>query len=192
MRLKKVSFCNSCILSHLDFTLFYKVTKDRLNSSDYTNDEKFFKWLNEDSNRSIRVNQFISSIWKTCGNDNIFMRGIDCIFDVQWVDDCFYFVTSKGYALKDGGKLNSKKEFDEDSLSAKLLSVDENTTFTITGVFNKNFQPVNPDNDESRKIIFECFKSYHLKEYNGIQISHYEDCFNNRKRYCIIQYFNKR
>lgn len=76
MKIKKINFCYSCIFSHLDFTQIYKVTKDRLNSSDYTNDEKFFKWLNEDTNRSIRVNQFISSMRKTCGNDNIFMRGV--------------------------------------------------------------------------------------------------------------------
>lgn len=179
MNLKKVSFCKNCILSHFDLKHFLEVKNEELISSDYTN-------------RIIRVNQFISSMRKTSGNDNIFMSGEDCIFDVQWVEDCFYFVTSKGYALKDGGKLNSRKEFDEDSLSAKLLSVAENTTFTITGVYNKNFQPVNPVDDESRKIIFECFKSYHLKEYNGVQISHYEDCFNSINRYCIIQYFNKR
>ena len=179
MNLKKVSFCKNCILSHFDLKHFFEVKNEELISSDYIN-------------RIIRVNQFISSMRKTCGNDNIFMEGEDCIFDVQWVEDYFYFVTSKGYALKDGGNLNSRKEFDEDSLFAKLLSVAENTTFTITGVYNKNFQPVNPVDDESRKIIFEYFKIYHLKEYNGIQISHYEDCFNNRKRYCIIQYFNKR
>lgn len=185
MKIKIVQYCKNCILSHFNLNHIFEVKDYELNNSKFKNDEKF--------DRTTRVRKFIQTIRKAydIGYD-IYMKGEDCILDVQQVDNSFYFVTSKGYTLKDGDGFVGIKELDEDSLFAKLLSVDADTIFTITGLYNKDFQPVNPDNDESRKIIFECFRSYHLKKYNGIQISHYEDCHYNRKRYCIIQFFKKK
>ena len=192
MKLRKRQFCKNCILSHFDLRLLFDIKNEELYSSNYENDEKLFKHQNEIDERRNRTNQFVSLVRKANDINELIVNGADCILDAQPIGDSLYFVTSKGYVLKDGIKLNSDKEFDEDSLFAKFLTVEADAVFTITGLYDKDFQPVNPDDDETRQAVFDKFKHYCLKEYNGAEFTHYEDCLNHRNRYCIIQYFKNR
>lgn len=192
MKTKKVKFCKNDILSHFDLRLLFDVRNEELNNSDNKNVEKLLKHQNEIDERRNLTNQFVSLVCKANGINDLIVNGADCILDAQPIGDSLYFVTSKGYVLKDGIKFNSNNEFDKDSLFAKFSTVEADVVFTITGLYDTDFQPVNPDNEANREAIFDKFKHYCLKEYNGAEFTHYEDCYNNRGRYCIIQYFKNR
>ena len=191
MKTKKVKFCKNDILSHFDLSFFFDIKNEEIDNFDY-NIEKLLKHQNEIDKRRDRTNQFVSLVRKANDINDLIVNGADYILDAQPISNSLYFVTSKGYVLKDGIKLYSNKEFDKDSLFDKFLTVEADTVFTITSLYNNDFQPVNPDDNETRQVVFDKFKHYCLKKYNGAEFTHYADCFNHRNRYCIIQYFKNR